>query len=242
MSEAVWRIDDLAREAGVTVDKIRYYAREGLLPPPERSGRHALYGPRHRERLDRIRALQERRFSLAAIRALLTSDRPGLDGLFAEGDRGYTFDELVERSGVEAGLVRSLQEVDLLVAPASIGREVFDERDLELLRAVEELHAIGMTNEILVELAGIYVRHFASLQAEVHAMLAGDTRPDWDRDELTEIQKRLTSNAGRMIPAADRVLNYVHQRTLQRLTLEAIRNAAETGLGVGGVVVDDDGV
>ena len=38
-----------------------------------------------------------------------------------------------------------------------------------------------------------------------------------------------------MIPAVDRVLNYVHQRTMQRLTLEAVRTAQETGTGVGGV-------
>ena len=40
-----------------------------------------------------------------------------------------------------------------------------------------------------------------------------------------------------MIPATDQVLNYVHQRTLQRLTLEALQTAAETRTGVGGVRV-----
>ena len=43
-----------------------------------------------------------------------------------------------------------------------------------------------------------------------------------------------------MIPAVDRVLNYVHQRTIQRLTLEAVRTAEATGTGVGGVRVADD--
>ena len=42
-----------------------------------------------------------------------------------------------------------------------------------------------------------------------------------------------------MIPAVDRVLNYVHQRTIQRLTLEAVRTAQETETGVGGVRLDD---
>ena len=32
-----------------------------------------------------------------------------------------------------------------------------------------------------------------------------------------------------MIPAVDRVLNYVHQRTIQRLTLEAVRTAQADG-------------
>jgi hypothetical protein len=42
-----------------------------------------------------------------------------------------------------------------------------------------------------------------------------------------------------MIPATDQVLNYVHQRTIQRLTLEALRTAERTHTGVGGVRVPD---
>ena len=88
--------------------------------------------------------------------------------------------------------------------------------------------------EILVALAEIYVRHFAVLQADVHAMLAGEGR-DWDPAVLEAVQRSLTANTDRMIPAVDRVLNYVHQRTLQRLTLEAMRRAEATGTGVGGI-------
>ena len=39
MGEACWRIDELAQRAGLTVDTIRYYAREGLLAPPTKQGR-----------------------------------------------------------------------------------------------------------------------------------------------------------------------------------------------------------
>ena len=52
MDDARWKIDELAQRAGVTVDTIRYYGREGLLEPPERSGRHKLYGNQHVERLE----------------------------------------------------------------------------------------------------------------------------------------------------------------------------------------------
>jgi len=234
--EARWRIDELAHEAGVTVDTIRYYAREGLLEPPERSGRHKLYGPSHLDRLARIRDLQSQRFSLAAIRALLSADRPGIEGLFAS-QGSYSFDELVEKSGLDPGLVRRLRDIGLLAEPETLGHEVYDDSDLGLLRAVVELEDIGMTEDILVELGAIYVRHFRALQKDVHAMLAGDGR-DWDPDEMIAVQRRLTSNSQRMIPAVDRVLNYVHQRTIQRLTLDAVRTAAETNTGVGGVRLD----
>src|SRR5690242_20937850 len=105
-----WRIDDLAQRAGVTVDTIRYYARERLLPLPTRSGRHKLYGKEHLERLTRIKELQEQRFSLAAIRAILDSDRPGLAQLFGGAGGGFTLQELTDRSGVDPTLVTSLRD------------------------------------------------------------------------------------------------------------------------------------
>jgi DNA-binding transcriptional MerR regulator len=232
--DARWRIDELAREAGVTVDTIRYYAREDLLSAPERSGRHKLYGPDHLERLGRIRELQGQRFSLAAIRAILNANRPGIEELFVAQGRSYTLDELVAKSGLDAELIARLRDVGLLAEPESLGHDAYDDSDLGLLRAVVELREIGMTEDILVELAAIYVHHFQALQADVHAMLAGVDR-DWDQDELVAVQRRLTANSKRMLPAVDRVLNYVHQRTIQRLTLEAVRTAQATGTGVGGV-------
>jgi DNA-binding transcriptional MerR regulator len=237
LSTPQWRIDGLAREAGVTVDTIRYYAREGLLPAPERSGRHKLYGPDHVERLARIRELQERRFSLAAIRAVLDAETPGLANLFGS-DGGYSFDELVIRSGVDAGLVADLRDVGLLPDPTEFGQEAYDETDLVMLRAVRELLDVGMTREILVELAGIYVRQFRALQAEVHGVLAGETR-DWDPGQLRAMQVALTEHTQQLIPAIERVLNHVHQRTVQRLTLAAIHRAQHDHLGVGGLPVAD---
>lgn len=231
-----WRIDELAQRAGVTVDTIRYYAREGLLAAPERSGRHKLYGPDHLERLGRIRDLQARRFSLAAIRTVLDADRPGLEDLFAAGERAYTFEELVERAGIDAAIASDLRAVGLLVEPAAVGRDSYDEADCALLRSVVALQAIGMTPEILVRLGAIYVHHFRALQSDVHDMLAG-VGTDWDPDELVAIQRRLTANVQPMIRSVDAVLRYVHERTVQRLTLEAVRTARANGTGVGGVPV-----
>jgi DNA-binding transcriptional MerR regulator len=239
VSEEQWRIDELAHQAGCTVDTIRYYSREGLLSPPERAGRHKLYGREHLDRLARIKELQEHKFSLAAIRAIVNSDRPGLESLFATEGKSYTFDDLVERSGLDAGLVTRLHDVGLLTDPVFLGTEAYDDNDLTLLRAVAELQDIGMTEDILVALGQIYVRHFSALQADVHAMLAGQDR-EWDPDELVAIQKRLTANSERMLPAVDRVLNYVHQRMIQVLTLDAIKTAEATHTGIGGVRLERD--
>jgi DNA-binding transcriptional MerR regulator len=223
MSEACWRIDELAQRAGLTVDTIRYYAREGLLVPPTKQGRHRLYDAEHLERLDRIRELQGQRFSLAAIRAIVEAKSPGIEGLFTTGDRGYSLAELVERSGVDEQLVEGLREVGLLPDPSEFGGETYDDTDLALLRAVAELRTIGMTPEILLALGRIYVDRFAEMQQDVLDMLSGKDHSAWDAEEIVSVQQQLTANAQRLVPAINQLLNYVHQRTLQRMTLEAVR-------------------
>ena len=232
MAPPQWRIDELAQRSGLTVDTIRYYAREGLLMAPEREGRHKLYGPEHLDRLTRIRELQEQRFSLAAIRALITADRPGIEDLFTSAGRTYTAEDLVARSHVDEALVNRLIEVGLIVDPRALQRDAYDDSDLAVLKAVAELVEIGMTADVVVALGEIYVRHFMALQRDVYAMLAGEGL-HLDAEALVAIQRNLTANAQRMMPAVDRVLEYVHQRTVQRLTLDAIRNAQATGTGVG---------
>jgi MerR family mercuric resistance operon transcriptional regulator len=65
-------IGDLARSEGVTVEAIRYYEREGLMPRPPRthSGRRA-YHPDDLKTLSFIRRARELGFSLHDTRALL---------------------------------------------------------------------------------------------------------------------------------------------------------------------------
>jgi len=230
MGDDCWRIDDLAREAGITVDTIRYYAREGLLPASTAAGRHRFYGEKHLDRIRRIKELQEQRFSLAAIRAVIETDRPGIDTLFTGSGRTYTLEELVERSGVDAGLVAELRKIDLLPDPSEVGRAAYDETDLHMLEAVAELQRIGMPPEVIVELTTIYVHSFQVMQRQVIDMFAGKTRDDWTPELLRAVQD-LSAQTGRLVPAVDRVLNYVHQRTLQRFTLDAIREARKDHAG-----------
>jgi DNA-binding transcriptional MerR regulator len=224
MGDDCWRIDDLAHEAGITVDTIRYYAREGLMPAPTPAGRHRLYGEKHLDRIRRIKELQERRFSLAAIRAVVETDRPGIDTLFSGTGRTYTLDELVERSGVPRELVSQLRHVDLLPDPTEFGRAAYDDTDLALLEAIAQLQQIGMPEAVLVELGAIYVRNFRVLQREVIDMFSGKTHEEWTPELRTAVQN-LSAETGRLMPAVDQVLNYVHQRTLQRFTLDAIGDA-----------------
>jgi DNA-binding transcriptional MerR regulator len=54
------RIAELSRRSGVSIPTIKYYLREGLLPPGEATGRNqARYDERHLDRLRLIRVLRE---------------------------------------------------------------------------------------------------------------------------------------------------------------------------------------
>lgn len=66
------RIGDLARSAGCTVETIRYYEREGLLPKPERgANNYRLYDRSHLESLCFIRNCRVLEMSLEEIKTLL---------------------------------------------------------------------------------------------------------------------------------------------------------------------------
>lgn len=69
-----YRVDELAAESGVSVDTIRFYQARGLLDPPERQGRVAMYSDRHADRLRRIRDLKDKGLSLATIKLVLAGD------------------------------------------------------------------------------------------------------------------------------------------------------------------------
>lgn len=66
-------VDELAAAVGLTVRTTRYYASLGLLPPPRRRGRVAVYDERHRARLEVVRALQDHGFTLQAVERYLSS-------------------------------------------------------------------------------------------------------------------------------------------------------------------------
>ena len=67
----VYTIDELAAVTGVPSRTVRHYQWVGALPRPARSGRIALYGEEHLQRLRLIAQLQDRGLHLRAIRDAL---------------------------------------------------------------------------------------------------------------------------------------------------------------------------
>jgi DNA-binding transcriptional MerR regulator len=67
-------LEQLADAAGMTARNVRAYQSRGLLPPPRRDGRTAMYGPEHVSRLRLVRALHHHGLSLRVIGDLLAQE------------------------------------------------------------------------------------------------------------------------------------------------------------------------
>ena len=123
-----WSIDELAAMVGVPTRTVREYRTLGLIEPPRKEGRVGRYDESHRQRLDLIARLQERGYSLAAIRDLCAASAAGrsLDDILGgssaaaidQGAVAYSTSELeiavpaiavadVRAEAIEAGLIHA---------------------------------------------------------------------------------------------------------------------------------------
>src|SRR5947209_5726675 len=72
-----YRIEDLARLAGTTTRNMRVYRDRGLLPPPLRVGRIALFNDTHLTRLRLITSMLNRGYNIAHVREMLSAWEEG---------------------------------------------------------------------------------------------------------------------------------------------------------------------
>jgi len=99
-----------------------------------------------------------------------------------------------------------------------------------VLRAAAELRKVGLPADIVVELVSIYVVGVEQMQSQVVGLFRGERGPAWQPGELEAFQNQAAASAANLLPIVGRIVEYVHQRTLQRLTLAAVeRERAEHG-------------
>jgi DNA-binding transcriptional MerR regulator len=155
-----YRIDELARRSNVTVRNIRAYQERGLLPPPERVGRVALFDDSHLSRLKIITSMLERGYSSAHLTEMLSAWEHGRDladviGLEGALVAAHVGDDPVTMTRADA---RSLAggQVDLAVLVDAGLVELHGDRARvlrpELLRSFAEMRDFGMSTKALVAL------------------------------------------------------------------------------------------
>jgi DNA-binding transcriptional MerR regulator len=207
--EELLTVEQLAAAAGVSVRTVRFYAAKGLVPPPQLRGRLGLYTTEHLARLQLIRDLRDKGFTLGAIAEYLgrmpedaTATDVAVYGAMlspwvSEAPEELTRTELDEAAGraiddealdglVAAGIVRRLDDgrVQLRRADLALGVEWLD---LPLPRTMLE-----RSRELIDAATGQLAEDLGDLLRRelLHPYLQGELPPE-QRDALSDVIARL---------------------------------------------------
>lgn len=158
-----YRVEQVAAACDVSVDTVRYYQSRGLLPPPEREGRVAWYGPGHAERIRDIRSLQRKGLTLAAIKRALDGELGPADADLAAAvasARGevpeeelLTLEEFSSRSGVPASLIQAVEREGIRFGITQDGETRYTSSDIDTVRGALRLLEFGLPLGELLALA-----------------------------------------------------------------------------------------
>ena len=225
-----YRIEQLARTAGVAVDTIRFYQGKGLLDAPRREGRVTWYGDTHVERLRRIRELQQQGFTLTVIQRFLTGElEPSDEALVAAvthpaAPQTLSLGELAERSGVAEPLLLSLQQAGLLVPIDGGDEPLYPADDLEAIAAGMKLIAAGVPIGSLMELGKDYasaVDRTARQAVDLFDRYVRE-RIQAEGGETEAAERRLLQTFNDLLEASGILVRHHFQRTLLRAAREHI--------------------
>jgi DNA-binding transcriptional MerR regulator len=239
-----YRVDDLARTAGMTVRNVRAYQERGLLHPPVRRGRTSWYDETHLARLRLIGQLLDRGYTSAHIAEFISTWAAGHDigqtlgletALLAPGSgeiaEELTLDELVTMFGgvfdpeaIEAALRMGVIE--------TAGEDRFAVRSPRLLRAGAELVAIGVPLLSVLEL-GAELRHRVAtvstlFVSAIAPYIVGDHEPGWVPDD-TEIT-RIAGLVEQLRPLARVVVDEELARTLEQSIADYVTQWVEAAM------------
>ena len=165
------RVEQLAGDAQLSVDTVRYYQKIGILHPPAREGRVAVYDDSHSDRLHEIRQLSDDGFSLAQIQQLADSaPHPLLTSLNGAAD-SLSIDELVAASGIDKEIVHLAVDAGL-IRPLSTDGEQFGIATLSMLKAGVALLDAGVPFDELIHLAVRHADHVESVAKDAVALYA----------------------------------------------------------------------
>jgi len=230
-----YRIEQLARTAGVAVDTIRFYQGKGLLEPPRRDGRVTWYGEGHVERLRRIKTLQQQGFTLTVIQRFLAGElEPSDEALVAAVTRPaapqtLTLSELAARSGVAEPLLMSLEKAGLLVPIEGGEQPLYPADDLQAIAAGMKLIAAGVPLGELMELGKDYATAVDRTARRAVDLFDHHVRERIQSEggETEAAERRLLQTFNDLLEASGTLVRHHFQRTLLRAAREHIERNPE---------------
>jgi DNA-binding transcriptional MerR regulator len=135
----------------ISISKIRYLEDQGLLRLRRTQGGYRLFSEDDVERLRRILELQRDEFlPLRVIREELASPavkerRRRRPAALTEREDEVSLEELASRAGIDADLVRELEEFGLLAPRVEAGERRYAESDVDIAAACGRLAAYGIS-------------------------------------------------------------------------------------------------
>ncbi|GAA4152206.1 MerR family transcriptional regulator [Streptomyces tunisiensis] len=143
-----YRMEELARLAGITVRTLRFYRERKLIPPPRREGRIAWYDDHHLARLRTITALLERGHTLNGIAELAEAF-----------DNGRGVGDLL-------GMEVPTEETPVRLTPEELADHFAGEVTPENLAAALDLGYLGVDGEEIVHISRRLLEVSAALVRE----------------------------------------------------------------------------
>jgi DNA-binding transcriptional MerR regulator len=219
-----YRIEQLARAAGVAVDTIRFYQGKGLLEAPRREGRVTYYGEAHVERLRRIKELQQQGFTLTVIQRFLVGELEASDEALVAAvthpaaPQTLTLAELAERSGVAEPLLLSLQQAGLLVPIDGGDEPLYPADDLGAIAAGMKLIAAGVPIGALMDLGKDYAAAVDRTARQAVDLFDRHVRERIQSEggETEAAERRLLQTFNDLLEASGTLVRHHFQRTLLR--------------------------
>ncbi|MFD3500787.1 MerR family transcriptional regulator [Streptomyces sp. NPDC058678] len=184
-----YRMEELARLAGIPVRTLRFYRERKLIAPPRREGRIAWYDDHHLARLRTIAALLERGHTLSSIAELAEAF-----------EHGRNVGELL-------GMDTPTEEEPVRLTPEELAARFEGEVTSENLAAALDLGYLGTDGDELV--------HISRRLLDVSSALVREGIP---LAEVLEAGKRVRAHADALAELfADVILRHAPEEDLQRL-------------------------